>query len=267
MPSNKNDFFYIIGTNRLDMKIANLVPFSSQVFDIDEKRTLEFNYPDDHDYLLHITCINGEGEVTFNDISYKLKGIHDSIIITINADDASKDGKKILATSLNETEGFNIYTEYNIRPATENFDEIRYGENADVVITDDDLPLILYSKLYKAEDITFSFKFNEAKVREDEEHKFDISVLGGVVGYDQVIKKRNDPSFDLNCNKTGKFDKKGVGLLTLSRGEILDRSGNILATTESSFNLELYKTKSDYFESIKEFIINLNYSYKNASDG
>ena len=34
-------------------------------------------------------------------------------------------------------------------------------------------------------------------------------------------------------------------ILEASRGEILDRSGNVLATTTSSFNLELYKTKTD----------------------
>ena len=33
--------------------------------------------------------------------------------------------------------------------------------------------------------------------------------------------------------------------LEASRGDILDRSGNILATTTSAFNIELYKTKSD----------------------
>ena len=34
-------------------------------------------------------------------------------------------------------------------------------------------------------------------------------------------------------------------VLEAARGEILDRSGNILASTDSFFNLELYKTKSD----------------------
>lgn len=33
--------------------------------------------------------------------------------------------------------------------------------------------------------------------------------------------------------------------LEASRGEILDRSGNVLATSTSSFNIEMYKTKSD----------------------
>lgn len=41
-----------------------------------------------------------------------------------------------------------------------------------------------------------------------------------------------------------------------SRGDILDRSGNVLATTESSFNLELYKTKSDD-ETLNKCILNL----------
>ena len=33
--------------------------------------------------------------------------------------------------------------------------------------------------------------------------------------------------------------------LEAARGEILDRSGNVLATTYTTFKLELYKTKSD----------------------
>ena len=33
--------------------------------------------------------------------------------------------------------------------------------------------------------------------------------------------------------------------LEASRGEILDRSGNVLASNTSSFNIEMYKTKSD----------------------
>ena len=41
-----------------------------------------------------------------------------------------------------------------------------------------------------------------------------------------------------------------------SRGEIVDRSGNVLATTKSSFNLELYKTKSDD-EALNQCILNL----------
>ena len=45
-------------------------------------------------------------------------------------------------------------------------------------------------------------------------------------------------------------------ILEASRGEILDRSGNILATTTSSFNVELYKTKTDN-ETLNECILNL----------
>ena len=45
-------------------------------------------------------------------------------------------------------------------------------------------------------------------------------------------------------------------ILEPSRGEILDRSGTILATTTSSFNLELYKTKSDN-ETLNNCILNL----------
>ena len=45
-------------------------------------------------------------------------------------------------------------------------------------------------------------------------------------------------------------------ILEASRGEILDRSGNILATTQSSFNIEIYKTKSDS-QVVNNCILNL----------
>ena len=45
-------------------------------------------------------------------------------------------------------------------------------------------------------------------------------------------------------------------ILDASRGEIVDRSGNTLATTTNSFNLELYKTKSDN-ETLNNCILNL----------
>lgn len=50
--------------------------------------------------------------------------------------------------------------------------------------------------------------------------------------------------------------------LEASRGEILDRSGNILATSTSSFNLELYKTKSDD-ETLNKCILNLIKLFEN----
>ena len=58
-------------------------------------------------------------------------------------------------------------------------------------------------------------------------------------------------------------------ILEASRGEIYDRSGNILATTTSSFNIELYKTKTDN-KTLNDCILNLirlfesyNISYQN----
>lgn len=51
-------------------------------------------------------------------------------------------------------------------------------------------------------------------------------------------------------------------ILEASRGEILDRSGNILATTTSTFNLELYKTKSDD-ETLNKCIFNLIELFEN----
>lgn len=45
-------------------------------------------------------------------------------------------------------------------------------------------------------------------------------------------------------------------VLEASRGEILDRSGNVLATTTSSFSIELYKTKIDN-QSLNNCILNL----------
>ena len=50
--------------------------------------------------------------------------------------------------------------------------------------------------------------------------------------------------------------------LEASRGEILDRSGNVLATSTSSFNIEMYKTKSDD-ETLNKCILNLINLFEN----
>ena len=44
--------------------------------------------------------------------------------------------------------------------------------------------------------------------------------------------------------------------LEAARGEIMDRSGNVLASTYTTFNLELYKTKSDN-ETLNKCLLNL----------
>ena len=44
--------------------------------------------------------------------------------------------------------------------------------------------------------------------------------------------------------------------LEATRGDILDRSGNVLATTRTTFNLSLYKTKSDD-ETLNRCILNI----------
>ena len=53
--------------------------------------------------------------------------------------------------------------------------------------------------------------------------------------------------------------------LEATRGDILDRSGNVLATTRTTFNLSLYKTKSDD-ETLNKCILNItNLLSKNKS--
>ena len=44
--------------------------------------------------------------------------------------------------------------------------------------------------------------------------------------------------------------------LEATRGDILDRTGNVLATTKTTFNLSLYKTKSDD-ETLNKCILNI----------
>ena len=44
--------------------------------------------------------------------------------------------------------------------------------------------------------------------------------------------------------------------LEATRGDILDRTGNVLATTKTTFNISLYKTKSDD-ETLNKCILNI----------
>ncbi|MCQ2821565.1 MAG: hypothetical protein MJ252_30270, partial [archaeon] len=102
------------------------------------------------------------------------------------------------------------------------FDEVRYGENGEIVINDDDLPLIFYAKVYKAEDLTFNFRFNDLiKTDKSDIGLYDLKVNGGFIDYSEVIKKRNDPSYSFESIDTvaGIFDKSGIGMLFVLKSD------------------------------------------------
>ena len=94
--------------------------------------------------------------------------------------------------------------------------------------------------------------------KENTNFRFNVlTVLIYVIGIILIVKL-----FELQIVKGANYREisntrlSRESILEASRGEILDRSGNVLATTTSSFNIELYKTKSDN-ETLNKCILNL----------
>ena len=108
--------------------------------------------------------------------------------------------------------------------------------------------------------------------KENTNFRFNVlTVLIYIIGIILIVKL-----FELQIVNGAKYRETSntrlsrESILEASRGEILDRSGNVLATTTSSFNIELYKTKSDN-KTLNKCIINLielfevyNVSYPNS---
>ena len=84
-----------------------------------------------------------------------------------------------------------------------------------------------------------------------------LTVLVYIIGIVLIVKL-----FELQIVKGAEYREisntrlSRESILEASRGEILDRSGNVLATTTSSFNIELYKTKADN-DTLNKCILNL----------
>ncbi len=216
----KGEQFYLTSTFRLNVDNVLIQPFSTQTVVVDFTHPVTLDYPDNHDYLLHATVIAGSGTITFGDKPYDFKGIHGTVIITINKNEKTTTQKTIKLQNDDDDNSFDVLLEYNIRPEFENFDEVRYGENGAIVINGDDLPLYFYAKVYKPEDLTFSFKFNDVKLAGEQiDPVYDLVVDGGYIEYDEVILKRNDHTHSLDTVDTaaGLIDLGGMGMLNLPK--------------------------------------------------
>ena len=81
--------------------------------------------------------------------------------------------------------------------------------------------------------------------KEHTNFRFNIlTIIVYIIGIILIVKL-----FELQIIKGAKYREVSntrlsrESTLEASRGEILDRSGNVLATTTSSFNIEMYKKK------------------------
>ena len=109
---------------------------------------------------------------------------------------------------------------------------------------------------------TYSIKYNES-----------MSTSAGTISFENIAKLvRKNKEYKISWTSSMIFpelrntDKVRVSTLSAKRGEILDRSGSVLATTTSSFNIEMYKTKSDD-ETLNKCILNIINLFENNQVG
>jgi hypothetical protein len=259
-----NNLFFLTSTFRMNVISPSIIPFSTQVLIIDFSHESSLQYPDNEDYVLDVYCIYGEGTVSFGDEAYDLKGIRDSILLSINRDDFEVRKREIKFSSSKSDEPLVIMLSYNIRPREQNFDEIVLKNTGSISITDDDLPVVLYANIYEGKDFSFNFRVNDFITNSISfGNDLDFKVSAGFIDYDDVVNRRNDKSYEFTkFEKSGIADKNGVGMVSLSKDEY-----------EKA--IEKYKIKSPYFYiSIKKSEENKNiythfhmdYSYMDPRD-
>ena len=101
-------------------------------------------------------------------------------------------------------------------------------------------------------------KFRQRIKKEDVNFRFNfLSVIVYFIGIILIVRLFNlQIVHGAEYRETSNTRLSRESTLEATRGDILDRSGNVLATTKTTFNISLYKTKSDD-DTLNKCILNL----------
>ena len=117
-------------------------PSTNTLFYLDNKEKINFTFPNNQNYLVHVVSVDNNGYVKIGeDYNHYIRANHDEFALALN------DELQVSVTTT-EKEGFGFYVYYDIRP-TENFDMVEFGKTQTMYYEQTDFPLIFYSEIPK----------------------------------------------------------------------------------------------------------------------
>ena len=298
---DENDEIYIllnIEMNSLksenDVTIINLIhtlysytglilpnPTTMQLFSITDN-PIRFRFPKNEikakNTRVHIINVLGNGYIiNENNINekYYLKNPAESIDISLDINNVGENTiLKVINSNTNQIFGFYLY--YEVDSPEENFNELDYGRQTEIIYKNTDFPFILISKLVDKKNIVdVEIKVNiKNELKSEiisETELFDISgvITDEIMIYSKKSNSHKNPSFNNKLN--GKYDPVSkIGRIQFTQSQIEEFNINsinyiYIIITKSSNNKKIYNdvsldvivlpsNKNGYYAPINKYI-------------
>ena len=197
--SSKKTIVNLLTTFKISFQSTVPNPNGLHFMNLFENEPLNLVLPNNHDYMVYITSIEGIGTVGFEGESTKtsLKAGSETLAISTNG----HTNKTLrLENTPNELQYFIFYVEYKIRPKDQNFDEITYGYHGDVKYEGTDFPLVFYTKATETSETIVTSINLKSLTKEKEESIVSVldekfSITGYVVNQTEIIRKKTDKDY------------------------------------------------------------------------
>ena len=168
-------------------------PSTNTLFYLDRQEKINFTFPNNQNYLVHVVSVDNNGYVKIgDDYSHYIRANHDEFALALN------DELQVSVTTT-EKNGFGFYVYYENRP-TENFDKVEFGKTQTMYYEKTDFPLIFYSEIPKDiienkndVDIIINFKnfsYIDDIYDTDDNDLFQISAL--IIDKTTVLEKKRN---------------------------------------------------------------------------
>ena len=249
--SNKNTIIKFITTFENKLNTINANPVFPQLFYVNNNDSLILDFPNETKLMVNLISITGEAEIyweDFNTNKYYLVQEDKQLTLTSLKD---KSGKLIINSTNNNNEndvGFAFYLTYNEKHPY-NFDELFLGQSINYVYTEDDLPIMFYSRIRDL-DINFEifFTFYEMENKNSELTYNGQPIEGKIILLKEEIidKIKQNPDIYNDFSKAIKFvydPSLRTGFINLTKEQL--KNFNIDINDKPYFFMKLEKLNNE----------------------
>ena len=204
--SNKDTIIKLLSTFENNVNTINANTFFPKLYFVNNNDSLILDFPNEKKLIVNLFSITGKAQIYWEDTEtnrYYLVQEDKQLALTSLND---KSGKLIINNTNNNNEndvGLAFYLTYNEK-LPNNFDELFLGESINFVYTEDDLPIMFYSRVRDL-DINFEifFTFYEMENKNSELTYTGQSIEGKIL----LLKEEKIDEIKLFPEKYNEFSK------------------------------------------------------------
>ena len=253
--------------NYIDLITPN--PSTLQLFLVKKDKSLTLNFPTDHLLITYLNSITGSAEVYWEeDADNKNYLYQQDYGISLNSL-KGKNGKLVIKSTSSYTDydiGFAFYLTYTVK-YEKNFDELILGRSVNFVYSENDFPLVLYTRLEDNDkDLQAFFTFYEMIDNNNEKIYNENSIKGSAILVKEKtiydIKSNTETVVDLSKSLKFNYDPAfRTGFIKIKKEDL--KNFNINSSDNPNLYIKLEKLNNN--QNFKRLNLDITVSQENTN--